>query len=310
MTTTASESTTGRGGTLLVLLGDPPAPAVERAVQRAGAPLTLLGIVPSTPEAQAALTVGPGNRRVTDLLIDARRRDLEARAEALGGDVAVAVVDGDVRAVIDAFVAGGHDRVAVVGPRTAAARLLIARLIDLCPGPVLVEAAPGREPGVDVIVAIDPDAAPELNCRLVETAIADARRTGGEVHLVHAWTVAGESELRGAVADLSEAALADHALAVEAAHRAAFADAAALAVPRHESDDPRLTRHLVQGEPAEVIGRLADRHRAGLVVTGSGGRIEIDQALGGSAARAMAENDHHAVLVLKPAGFRSPLVAG
>jgi universal stress protein E len=146
-----------------------------------------------------------------------------------------------------------------------------------------------------VLAAVDPLHAhaktAALDARIVQAARELGERLHGDVHVMHA---AFPTLLASVVTEV--AASGTYTEYLEEA-RTAFAHffTGEKIAPTHA--------HLVPGEPAVVIPRLAKQLGAGIVVMGAVSRSGLKRVFIGNTAERLIEALHCDVLVVKPAGF-------
>jgi nucleotide-binding universal stress UspA family protein len=158
----------------------------------------------------------------------------------------------------------------------------------------------------DVLAAVGPleDGAPSaLDRKIVELGSSLAARQGGRFHLVHAWSLPGESLLRngrfalppGEVDQMVEGAMLDSKTGIDRL----LADTGVTA--------EHVTIHLTRGDAAAVIGELAAELRPSVVVMGTLARSGIAGLLIGNTAEVVLGSLDTGVLAVKPNGFVSPV---
>lgn len=297
-----------------------PAPETPEIVRRAamlaernGARLTLFDSVPRLGSKRELVAHGDTAINLQDMLVDSRRRDLEDLAAALPAIPMVV----DVRigtpfiAVIERVIEGDHDLVitapdrggATTGLRGASTTL---HLLRKCPCPVWVD-DPQAWDRRDVLVAVgspseDGDIG-ELNQTLLELGSSLAQIQGGAVHLVHAWRLEGENIMRNGRVHLPAAEVDDLVDRERMAAEAAFDVFSAFV----ERTGVELHRHLVRGEPADVVSQVVAQQRPGVVVMGTLARAGLSGLIIGNTAERVLGELESSVMAVKPPGFESPV---
>jgi universal stress protein E len=279
------------------------AQAVELAAEN-GARLTAFGVIPQPSRIERLLRQGHHKRPVNELLEAGVRTTLSAWAgpfaEQLDIDVIVSEGHQSVE-IVRAVLRADFDLVVMTTDGSDDALTTAKRVVRTCPCPVWI-VRPGRREG-PVVAAVDVDDEPGLNITILELAASQAQRRHSELHVVHAWSFAGESAIFGGdFVMLSGDAIEALRLEVEDAHRAALEgllDSVAL--------EPTPSAHLVEERPVRAIEMLADRVDASLVVMGAVGRGGIDGLLMGNTAERVLASSDRSVLVVKPPGFVSPV---
>lgn len=183
-------------------------------------------------------------------------------------------------------------------------------LLRKCPCPVWVlKGTPppsGRDGLRRVLAAIDATTEDPLEARLnktiLELATSLAERESAEVHVVHCWSVYGESML-AARGRLSPRELASYRRETERRH----GEALRRALEPFRSAGRDVREHLTKGDPGSLIPRLAEKLRAGVVVMGTVARTGIDGVFIGNTAEHVLQRIGRSVLAVKPDGFVSPV---
>jgi universal stress protein E len=242
-----------------------------------------------------------------------RHRGIEASTRVLRGRPHVETVREAVR--------GGYDLVLKeAGPNAGESfNPGDMHLLRNGPCPVLL-LRPGRGDGPfrRVLVPVDPppppDAAaslnlgaeldpkdPALDAKLLEVADSIAGDEA-EVHVLHAWSVPGESLLRGNPM-LTREQVDAYIESIRLEAHAALDRLLAAHPDRHPA-------HLVRGEPADVIVEFAGREHIDLIVMGTVARTGLPELLMGNTAETVLQRVGCSVLAVKPDGFVSPVGTG
>ena len=276
--------------------------------------LTLLDIVPPLPAWRRTMNV---EGRVIDIetaMLHDRRERLRHLIENTRGepDTEVIVTVGEpFLEVIRRVLRDGHDLVMVgepaaenpVTPRLSSG---VMHLLRKCPVPVWVM-RPSQARNLRILALVDPD--PDdpirdgLNNLVMELASSLARREGGELHLGHAWTLAGEATLRSSPYVGLPGPMVDVMVRTTEATRLQQLDVLA---SRHAAESER-SIHLVPGPAGEVLPRLADRLDIGLIVMGTVGRTGLRGLIMGNTAETILRSVRCSVLAVKPEGFVTPV---
>jgi universal stress protein E len=213
--------------------------------------------------------------------------------------------------VIRRVLSEGHDLVmvgepAVENPCEPKLGTGVMHLLRKCPVPVWVM-RPSRARNLRVLALVDPDPGDRvrdgLNDLVLELASSLAHREGGELHVAHAWSLAGEAALRSSPYVGLPGSLVDVMVRDTEAQRLVQLDALAL---RHMKEDER-SIHLVPGEPDEALPRLAERLDIGLIVMGTVGRTGLRGLIMGNTAEAILRSVRCSVIAVKPDGFVTPV---
>lgn len=298
---------------LFVTFSHPHTAAALRTVvglmRRDGGHTTAMAIVSPTPAWQRLLTPGSTLREIESVLVEEVRADLDEWVERATGekhpvDVDTVVDIGHpVASVLQRVLEEDHDLLAVTGhPEDPIARAIIKRLQRKSPCPVWA-LRPSRARRRRILAAIDTD--PDhhgLDQRILAAAKWLAAE-GDELHVVTAWELLGESTLRAspfinltddAVDELRDRCAHDHLIALEKlVAEAGLADGAA-------------KLHVVNGEPAEVVTDLVERHDINQLVIGTIARTGIPGFVVGNTAEQLLGEVGCSELAVKPPGWATP----
>ena len=177
-------------------------------------------------------------------------------------------------------------------------------LMRKCPVPLLILKPSRAKRFQRILAAIDPDvtgdARDTLNETILELSLSLSVLEEAELHVVHAWKMLGESLLRGRIG--MYASEVDRVVrdAGQQRRRAVLALMAKNSIHKCEL-------HLIKGEAAEVIPRLATKLGVDLLVMGTVCRTGIPGFIIGNTADRVLDIVDCSVLVLKPEGFVSPV---
>ena len=196
-----------------ILVLAPPGPDTARVILRAAdlaarnrARLTLFDVVPGLDARRRHVEHGDKSIDLQELLVEARRQELDELAATVMTAETRTAVEVGVRfiSVIDRVQQYEHDLV-IGAPNTSSSRNRIAddstmlHLLRKCPCPVWVDDPVGWGRN-DVLVAIGPfpddGSIGQLNRTLLELGTSLARIQHGQLHVVHAWRLDGEHLLR------------------------------------------------------------------------------------------------------------------
>lgn len=177
-------------------------------------------------------------------------------------------------------------------------------LMRKCPVPLLVMKPSRRKRFHQILAAIDPDvegdARDTLNGLILELGLSLSVREDADLHVVHAWTLLGESLLRGRGG--MYAAEVDRVVREEREKRCRAVQSL---LQRHSVAKCQL--HLPKGDAAEAIPRLAAKLRIDVLVMGTVCRTGIPGFIIGNTAERVLDVVDCSVLVVKPEGFVSPV---
>lgn len=302
---------------ILVLSGNPDqTPRIldraARLAARNDAVLTLLGVAEAMPERQPVVLDDGDRLDVEGLLAADKRRRLEAlAAEVDGVDVVVDVRTGvPFLEVIDRVAHDGHDLV-ITAPDGAQRRGLAGasttmHLLRKCPVPVWVDVEQEAH-NPDVLVAVGPfddeHASVGMNRTLLELGSSLAAMRGGTVHVAHAWRLVGESLLRRRRVGPSREQVDQM---VEATRDGAALGLQSLLDSVPDAGAPVQT-HLEKGQAGDVIPRLVEQLRPGVVVIGTLARTGLQGVIMGNTVERVLGVVDTPIMAVKPPGFVSPI---
>ena len=170
-------------------------------------------------------------------------------------------------------------------------------LLRLSPVPVLLvkNSTPYRRP--TVLAAIDPTHAhaksSALDRRILDYGAQVGRALRGALHVIHAYVPRSLPPTATFDTKRRKRFLAD----VEREARKTFIDAL------KKRTIPALRRHLVRGDPSEVIPAIARKTSSAIVVVGSVSRSALKRLFIGNTAESVLDELRCDLLVVKPAKF-------
>jgi len=216
--------------------------------------------------------------------------------------------DNRARSAIHAVIANHYDLVVkATEGGTGRMRLLFGStdqtLIRKCPCPVWI-IKPGRTQRFKrILAAVDVNPSePETDAlakQVASLATSLAKEDHAELHVVHAWRLAGEYKLRGRQIYASRVdKLLDE---IRQAHEIEL-DGLLRYYPYE-----RRTVHLIKGRASEVIPKAVEKLEIDLIVMGTVGRTGVPGLLIGNTAETVLHSVDCSVLTLKPEGFVSPM---
>ena len=280
--------------------------------------LTVLDVVKPLPRSRRTMKVEGVVVDIEALLLRDRNERLRRLVENTRGgpntEVIVTVGEPFIE-VIRHVLAQGNDLV-MVGDRAAEKGVVpqldsdVMHLLRKCPVPVWVM-RPSPAPKLRILALVDPDpndpVRDGLNDLILQLATSLTSREGGELHVGHAWSLAGESTLRfspymSRLRNEVDAMVREE----EATHREQLEALAA----RHRVNEIGGSIHMLSGDPREALPRLARRLDIGLIVMGTVARTGVSGLLMGNTAETILRSVDCSVLAVKPEGFMTPVKLG
>lgn len=285
--------------------------AAEKLALGNGAQLTLFDVVPPV-NVRDRNPGGHSEEEIRRLVEQARTAQIEEVAGTISSvPVEIAVATGTLfLEVIRRTMAFEHDLVIISPDQDAGAVGLtrastVMHLMRKCPVPVWVLRSEASGRG-DVMAAVGPfdDGAPTLlDRKIVELGSSLAALHGGRFHLVHSWSLQGESLLRNGRVRLAAAEVDRFVEEAEVVARGALDKLLAdTGIPQEEVE-----LHLVKGDAADSIIRLAAELSPDVVVMGTLARSGIAGLLIGNSAENVLGSLQASILAVKPVGFRTPV---
>jgi nucleotide-binding universal stress UspA family protein len=182
-------------------------------------------------------------------------------------------------------------------------------LLRKCPCPVWIIKRSTDDRFGRILAAVDPDPSEpendELNRMILELANSLAQQEQSELHIVHAWRMPYEAQLRGGRRYLPETELDRLVAETRQVHEERLQDL----LEQHDVSAIRSKQHLIKGDPGEVIPSLAREAQAQLIVMGTVARTGVPGFfIGNTAEKTLAAVDC-SVLAVKPKSFETPVRA-
>ncbi len=277
---------------------------------RCGARLKIVDVLPWVPPSARHFVTADFERELVEHrtgrlnALAEQMSGVEVTAELLRGRPATALI-GEVRTARHDVLVRSHDRERADQPKPYGA--VDMELLRLCPCPVWLIGRRSPHTPRRLVAAINPNPDDEteqlLNGAVVEWALMLRDISGGELTLLHAWTVFGGSVLRSR--------LPEHEFleCVEGARRMSQDAMAAFTAPLAGRLNG-VTVQLVEGEPERAISRYVDMNGVDLVVMGTVARSGIPGLVIGNTAERVLQRLRGSVLAVKPRGFVSPVGRG
>jgi universal stress protein E len=148
----------------------------------------------------------------------------------------------------------------------------------------------------------DDDSKDALNSTIMELATSLAQPEQSELHVVHAWTMYGEHLLRGR-GRVPEQQMATWLHETKDRHQLTLDGL----LGKYDVTNLAHRIHLVKGEAASVIAKLAREKQVDLIVMGTVCRSGTAGFFIGNTAEKILRDVDCSVLTVKPEGFVSPV---
>ena len=277
------------------------------------AKLTILYPIKVHPGGMRSVTIGSKQVDIRKLVVGECQSQLDlvaATVQNMGVRPASKVLIGDpTLEVVRDVIEQERDLVIMTAEGVGGARSRLfgstsRHLMRKCPVPLFVMKPSRRRHFHRILAAVDPEVTGEardtLNTLILELGLSMSAREDAEFHVAHAWAMYGETMLRG-TGEMHKDDI-DRLVRQEAVRRRKLVQSL---LTRHMAT--RCEVHLPKGEAGEVIPRLAARLGIDLLVMGTVCRTGIPGFIIGNTAEQVLDAVECSVLVVKPAGFVSPV---
>ncbi|MGW8222215.1 MAG: universal stress protein, partial [Syntrophobacteria bacterium] len=180
-------------------------------------------------------------------------------------------------------------------------------LMRKCPCPVWVVKKGENERYDRIIAAVDPDPSDEqrnqLNFKIMDLATSLAKLEQSELLVVHAWSLYGETILRGGVGRMDREKIDKLVREAEAEHEEGLNNL----LEKYDLQGLNHQVHLIKGKAGIVVPDVAEKERADLIVMGTLSRSGVAGFLIGNTAEKILQKVDCSVLAVKPDGFATPV---
>jgi universal stress protein E len=308
----------------ILLVFDPEAAnevALDRAVtlvKKNEAQLTVVKVVDQWPQKAHRFAEVMSVSDIHESVVQGAREQLEkliASAQQGGTRVGAKVLSGTAfLEIIREVLREKHDLVIMTaederGLKTQLFGSTSMHLMRKCPCPIWVMKPTQDKRFARILAAVDTD--PEdsdtkhdaLNAKIMDLATFLAEQEQSELHIVHAWTMFGESLLRSKRARLKERQVDAWVLEHRQRHERQLdklLDESALENLKHQV-------HLTKGSAESVIPVLVHEQQIDLIVMGTICRTGVAGFFIGNTAESALQQVNCSVLTVKPDGFVSPV---
>jgi len=241
-------------------------------------------------------------------------RSLVKRFESrmkLGADVKVLVGKPHIE-IIREVLRNGHDLVMKTAEGKGGTKEMLFGSVDVnlmrkCPCPVWMIKPSRSRKYSRILAAVDPDPYDEktnrLNDVIMELALSLSILEKSELHVVHVWSLFGESTLRGPRFRKTESQMRKLVRDAKKTHKK-WLDKMLQKITFGEKK-PKI--HLIKGDPTTALPRFARRQKIDLIVMGTLCRTGLPGFLIGNTAESAINQANCSVLTVKPEGFISPV---
>ena len=300
--------------------------ALSRAVTLARnnqARLTICAVIDSVPGAMQMAIAAVTPAELRNIAVTEKRDWLDELVKSVAADgaplEAKVLIGKPFIEIIRQVLGNDHDLIIKCAEVAGGLRGMLFGSTDMhlmrkCPCPVWIIRPAEHHKYRRILAAVDQD--PEepvtdvLNRQMLEMSSSLALAESSELHIVHAWCLAGEDLFRSARTDFSDAEV-DAMVEKEASTRRLWLENLVKTYgsksDRNATDilEPQL--HLIQGHARQVVPAKANELAADLVVMGTIARTGIAGFFMGNTAESILTQLRCSVLTIKPPGFISPI---
>lgn len=291
-------------------------PQAVALCHRNGATLTLVNVV-DDPGRDLDLSFTPDFMANLELeQLEARRNCLEELAEPIRAEgirVSTKLLVGTpFLEIIREVLRSRHDLVMMTAEGRGGLKEMLfgttsMHLMRKCPVPVWVVKQHQPKHYTRILAAVNPNSADQqengLDLKILDLATSLAELEQSKLDIVHTWQFTGESTLRGARSQLSQADVDQFLNSVEQAHR----DGLNGLLANYDLNGLNYKIHLMKGEARDLIPELAREYEVDLVVMGTVSRTGVAGFFIGNTAESVLQHVNCSVLTVKPEGFVSPV---
>lgn len=280
------------------------------------ASITLFDVVTAsaTGLVRSLVSTVTGDTSADESLLASRRARLEGLAETLRGndcEVVVTIAVGvTAEEIVREVIRTGHDLLLTTGakrPPAGKPAHLDLEIVRKCPCPVWFHSDDADLRQGRILAAVDPD--PEdpdrdgLSLSILNLATRIAAQSGAGLDVLSVWRFDEASTLRSPLVKMPASEIDT---LVEEERQGSALRLARLVRRIEEVDGGRQVLHL-EGDAAARIAAHVDEAGMGLLVLGSVARSGIQGLLIGNTAETLLGRIGCSILVVKPAGFVSPV---
>lgn len=180
-------------------------------------------------------------------------------------------------------------------------------LMRKCPCPVWMIKPRKSTKYSQILAAVDPNSndqvVDKLNQNIMELAISISQLEKSELHIVHAWSLYAEKTLSGSRFRKSPNEMKKLLLDAKNFYKVNLDNL----LNKFQLEKLKHKIHLLKGDPADLIPKVAKKQKIDLIVMGTVCRMGLPGFITGNTAESILYNVDCSVLTLKPSGFISPI---
>ena len=293
--------------------------ALERVITLAKknqALLTVVDVIKELPRYMRPLETSKPPVELQKQVVEKRRCDLERLIAPIRQEeahVSAKVLCGTpFLEIIREVLRNQHDLVMITAEGKGGLKEMLfgstsMHLMRKCPCPLWVMKRTQRKQYARILAAVDLDSFDEgkspLNTKIMDLSISLARLEPSELHVIHTWTLHGESTLRGGRLKISRSELDKLLREARNAHKG-WLDRL---LQNYDLGDLKHHVHLSKGKAGKMIPELAKRKRVEIIIMGTVCRTGVRGLFIGNTAEEVPRRVDCSVLTIKPDGFATPI---
>ncbi len=305
---------------LLVLHGTNNEEAVKRAFALAKtnkAKLTIVDVLEELPETMKEyleiVSVEELEKIVSEERVSEIEKLIKSNVSGKGFNPVVKTLVGKPHVeIIKEVLRNKHDLVVKTSEGEGGTKEALFGSIDInimrkCPCPVWMIKPTESTKYSRILAAVDPDpydkVGDKLNQNIMELAVSIAQLEKSDLHIIHLWSLYAEKTLSGPRFRKSPNVMAKLLLDAKNFHKHNLDKL----LKKFPLDKLKHKIHLLKGDPAQVIPKVAKKQKVDLIVMGTVCRTGLPGFIIGNTAESILYNVDCSVLTIKPHGFISPI---
>lgn len=249
--------------------------------------------------------------QLTELSKTLMDSNLDVSVKVYQGDPATVLVQAALQEEYDLLLKAHNP---VGGRFSRALSSIDRRLLRACPCPIAILRPQQPDHAGRILAAVNYDPDQKDKRTITDNILAVATRAAlagfRELHILHVWSLYGESSLKTGFARVSAERLNELLNTEEKAHQdwlnalvKEFLDEMGSETAQHLA--PKV--YLMKGNPKQVIQQQVEQLKPDLLVIGSVARTGLPGLTMGNTAEAILNEVECSVATVKPAGFKSPI---
>jgi universal stress protein E len=243
-------------------------------------------------------------KHLDKVLAFAEKEGMSGHAKLLFGTPFIEIIREVLRNDYDLVVKTAQGR---GGSRTALFGSTAMHLIRKCPCPVWVMNPTQKRKYVRILAAVDPESGDpvreSLNTKIMDLATSQARLDQSRLHVVHVWSVYGETVLTSGRSKVPKEEFGQLIDRIRTVHQQGLDGL----LGRYDLADIDHQVHMLRGKPEGLIPEVAKRKRIDFTIMGTVCRTGVSGFLIGNTAEKVLQQIDCSILAVKPDGFVTPV---